>query len=69
MVQCGPAFSVANSLSAPDRSLGNSVGAIGWPVDSFGGFGPGGLPGWASGFGSASNLVNILIIPSGVGCD
>ena len=69
MVQCRPAFRVANSYSAPDRPLGNSVEAIGWPAKSPGGFGPGGFPGWASGSGSASDLVNILIIPSGVGCD
>ena len=33
MVQFGPTFSVANPISAPDHALGNSVGAIGWPVD------------------------------------
>ena len=64
MVQCRPAFSVANSYVCPGPfSLGNSVGANGWSVGSSGGFGPGGLPGWASGFGSSPSLVTILITP------
>lgn len=55
--------------SAPDHPLGISVGAIGWPVGSPGGFGSGGRPGWVAGCGPPPDLGNILITPSGVGCD
>lgn len=49
--------------------MGNSEGAIGWLAGLAGGFGPGAFPGRARGFGHSPDLVNILIIPSGVGCD
>ena len=43
---------------------GTQWGQLDDPRRSFGGFGPGGLPGWALGFGPSSDLVNILITPS-----
>ena len=72
MVQCRPAFSVANPYVCPGPfPLGNSVGAIGWPVGSSGGFGPGGFLG-CGGRASAClpRLGNDPDYPLwGVGCD
>lgn len=57
MAQRGPAFGSRIPNVAADHSLGNSVGAIGEPVGTFGGFGPGGDPGWALGSGPCPDLL------------
>ena len=44
-------------------------GQLDGPWELFGGFGPGGYPGWVRGSGLRPDLVDILITPSGVGCD
>ena len=69
MVQCGPAFSVANPHVCPGPLLGKLSGGNWMVRGAPGGFGSGGCPGWVSGSGPTPDLVNILIIPSGVGCD
>ena len=68
MVQCGPASSVANSLtSAPDRPLGNSVGAIGWPEGLLWRLRPRGFPGPGVGLRLLPQLVNYPDHPFGGG--
>ena len=57
MAQRGPAFESRIPSVAADHPLGNSVGAIGWPVGTFGGFGSGGGPGRALGFGPCPDLL------------
>ena len=57
MAQRGPAFGSRILTAAADHSLGNSVGATGSPVGTFGGFGPGGDPDGALGFGSRPDLL------------
>ena len=70
MVQCGPAFRAANPHVCPGPSFGKLSGGNWMACGPFGGFGPGESFGWASGFGSAPDRVNILYHPpSGVGCD
>ena len=46
MSQRGVPILADGASSVADRSLGNSVGAIGWPVTRTGGFGPGAALGW-----------------------
>ena len=70
MVQCGPASSVANPHVCPGPLLGQLSGGNWIARVVFRRLRPWSTPGWGVGLRLGPlTLVNILIIPSGVGCD